>query len=171
MPHLYLKSNYSEYNDYYKIMLSRIKSFFNQNILVDETQDENVQEKNPVPVAVCVLLLEMAHADDEFTDEEMAEIISVMEEEFELSHEETQKILKIADEERKESIDLWQFSKLISDHCDRDKKLRIMDTLWSVIYSDGILDAHEDYLVHKLATILDLSHRELIESKLRVKHR
>jgi len=150
-------------------LLSRIKSFFNQHILIEEDQGEQNHKENLVPVAVCALLLEMAHADNEFTDKEMTEIITLMKKEYGLSTEDAEKIVEIAEVERKESIDLWQFSTLISNNCDREAKLRIMDTIWAVIYSDGILDAHEDYLVHKLAYILDLSHRELIESKLRVK--
>ena len=151
-------------------MLSKIKSFFDQHILVEENQADEVHGSDPVPLAVCALLLEMAHADSEFTENEMAEIIAVMEGEFELSPEDAEKIMELAEKERRASVDLWQFSKLISDYCDKEKKLKILDTLWTVIYSDGILDAHEDYLVHKLAYILDLSHRELIEAKLRILH-
>ena len=42
--------------------------------------------------------------------------------------------------------------------------------VWEIIYTDGILDKHEDYLVHKLANLLRLSHEQLIEAKLKVLH-
>jgi hypothetical protein len=35
-------------------------------------------------------------------------------------------------------------------------------------YTDNLLDAHEDYLVHKLARLLNLDHRELIEAKMKI---
>jgi uncharacterized tellurite resistance protein B-like protein len=37
------------------------------------------------------------------------------------------------------------------------------------VYADGKLDKHEDYLVHKLANLLRLTHKQLIEAKLKVK--
>jgi len=41
--------------------------------------------------------------------------------------------------------------------------------VWDVVYADGKLDKHEDYLVHKLAALLRLTHKQLIEAKLKVK--
>jgi uncharacterized tellurite resistance protein B-like protein len=40
--------------------------------------------------------------------------------------------------------------------------------VWRVIYADGKLDKHEDYLVKKIAHLLNLRHREMIDAKLRV---
>ena len=149
-------------------MLGRIRSFFDQHIRETSEKPGQAGITDPVPVAVCALLLEMAHADGEFSADEMEEIVAVMEKDFGLLKEEAAEIVELAEEERRASIDLWQFSRLISDNCDQEEKLKILETLWTVIYVDGILDAHEDYLVHKLANVLDLSHRELMEVKLRV---
>ncbi|MFQ6673938.1 MAG: TerB family tellurite resistance protein [Fidelibacterota bacterium] len=149
-------------------MLSKIKTFFDAHMVTGEERAVEAGGQSPVPVAVCALLLEMAHADGEFSPEEMDKIIVVMEEEFGLSPGEAKEVMALAGEEREQSIDLWQFTHLISRHCDREEKLTILETLWSVIYSDGVLEAHEDYLVHKLANVLELSHRELIDTKLRV---
>jgi uncharacterized tellurite resistance protein B-like protein len=44
----------------------------------------------------------------------------------------------------------------------------VIETVWRVVYSDGILDKHEDYLVHKLADLLHLKHSELIDAKLKI---
>ena len=41
--------------------------------------------------------------------------------------------------------------------------------VWELAYTDGRLDKHEDYLVHKLAQLLRLDHRQLIEAKLKIK--
>ncbi len=50
---------------------------------------------------------------------------------------------------------------------DRDERKLIMEEVWSVIYADGTLDSHEDYLVHKLANLLRLRHSEMIEAKVK----
>lgn len=149
-------------------MLVRIKSFVRQHIAIDEDRARGTSDPDPVPLAVCALLLEMAHADGEFSEEEMTHIIATMQDRFGLSASGVKRVMELADEERKKSIDLWQFTKLISKNSGRDEKLKILDTLWAIVYADGVLDAHEDYLIHKLAYVLDLSHRDLIDSKLRV---
>ncbi len=40
--------------------------------------------------------------------------------------------------------------------------------LWAVIYADDSLNAHEDYLVHKLATVLNIDQGKLIDAKLKI---
>ncbi len=47
----------------------------------------------------------------------------------------------------------------------------MVELVWDIAYADGSLDRHEDYFVHKLANLLRLTHRQLIDAKLRVKDR
>jgi uncharacterized tellurite resistance protein B-like protein len=49
------------------------------------------------------------------------------------------------------------------------EKRRILEHLWEVVYADGKLSKHEDYLIHKIATLLRLTHNDLIRAKLAVK--
>lgn len=51
---------------------------------------------------------------------------------------------------------------------DESHDIRI-ETIWRIACTDRELDKHEDYLVHKLAKLLRLSHKQLIEAKLKVK--
>ena len=44
-----------------------------------------------------------------------------------------------------------------------------MKMIWREIYADRHLNGHEDYLVHKMATILKLQHVQLIEAKMAVR--
>lgn len=149
-------------------MLTSIKRFFEDHISIEPVQSGSSGEEESVALAVCALLLEMAHIDGEFTGEEMRDIVNLVKEEFHLEPEEIEELIVLAERQREERIDLWQFTRLIHDRCDAEEKKRILKTLWSVVYSDGILEAHEDYLMHKLAGVLELSHRDLIEAKLRV---
>ena len=79
-------------------------------------------------------------------------------------------LMEAAKDELKESIDLWRFTKLINDNYSEEEKKRVVEMLWRIVYTDGTLDMHEDYLVHKLSHLLHLSHQELIDAKLRILH-
>jgi uncharacterized tellurite resistance protein B-like protein len=40
---------------------------------------------------------------------------------------------------------------------------------WQIVYVDGKLDKHEDYLMHKFSKLLHISHKHFINAKLKVK--
>ena len=123
-----------------------------------------------VRLAACALFLEMAKIDDEFSEEERDAILSILKEEYDLSTEHASSLTERAEKARAESHDLWHFTNLINQHFSREEKIRIVELLWRIVFIDGKLDGHEDYLVHALANMLNLSHRDLIDAKLRVLH-
>jgi uncharacterized tellurite resistance protein B-like protein len=91
-----------------------------------------------------------------------------MREHFTLTEEAFLEIKKLTGKKLKGSIDLWHFAKTIKEQYSYKKREEIIEMLWAVIYTDDSLDAHEDYLVHKLATVLNLNHRELIDAKIKI---
>lgn len=123
-----------------------------------------------VRIATCALFLEIANIDNEFSDEERHSIIDILQSEFDLSEQHAEELAAEAARELKGSIDLWQFTNSINDNFTDEEKMRVVELLWRVVYADGKLDAHEDFLVHKLAKLLRLQHKQLIQCKLRVLH-
>lgn len=78
-------------------------------------------------------------------------------------------IIETADKELKGSLDLWQFTNLINHNYTEEEKIKIIEMIWHIAYTDGRLDKHEDFLVHKLANLLRLTHRQLIDAKVKVR--
>ncbi len=122
-----------------------------------------------IRVATCALLVEMSNIDGEFSETERDSIVSILKKDFDLSDEHASELLRTSDEELAGSADLWRFTNLINQNFSLDEKLRVIETVWKVAYADGKLDKHEDYLVHKLANLLRLSHKQLIDAKLKTK--
>lgn len=150
-------------------MLSMIKSFFKKEIAIERGgQSKNSAHTDKLQVATCALLLEMAHADNEFSTEEKEQIVKTIKRHFSLSKEATDKLIELSERERKASIDLWQFAQLIRNNYSIEQKIEMMELIWKVIYVDGSLDKHEDYLVHKLAKLLGLDHKQLIDAKMEI---
>jgi uncharacterized tellurite resistance protein B-like protein len=111
----------------------------------------------------------MSKIDGEFSESEKEHIMLILKKDYGLSDEHATALLQASDEELKGSIDLWQFTNLINQNYSVEDKLQIIETIWRIAYTDGKLDEHEDYLLHKLAKLLRLSHKQLIEAKLRAK--
>ena len=136
-----------------------------------EVDSEEKTDNGDINLATCALLLELANIDGEFSKEEKDNITVIFKTKYALSEEEIKELIKSSEEELKKSIDLWQFTNVINQNYSLDEKLKVIDTVWEVAYSDGRLEQHEDYLAHKVATLLRLSHKQLIDSKLKVLHR
>jgi uncharacterized tellurite resistance protein B-like protein len=129
---------------------------------------EPQQEHQRVRVATCVLLLEMAHADEEFHHMEELLIRDLLQRKFDLSAECAAELIEFAQQQRQESLDLHQFARQINADFTIEEKVEVMEVVWRIVYADGVLDQHEDYLVRKIATLLRLSHRQMIEAKVKV---
>ncbi len=146
-----------------------LKKMLMKGAAVDpEVQEQDELER--VQVATCVILLEVAKSDDEFSSIEKTTIEAVIKKDFGISAEAIEELMRIASRKREESIDLWEFTHLINENYSKEEKKKIVKAVWKVIYADDKLDSYEDHFVHKLAKLLQLDHNELIETKLKVKY-
>ena len=150
-------------------MLDIVKRFFSP---VDEKTTASRAEGtgHQLQMAVCALFVEMARIDESFTAEEMAAVIDILKAKYGLSAENATAMIAAAEAELEESVDYWQFARLINENYSMDEKVGIIEMLWRIVYLDGNLDKHEDYLMHKLAKLLRLHHRQLIDAKKKVLH-
>jgi uncharacterized tellurite resistance protein B-like protein len=151
-------------------MLEKIKDFFSNKISVEQSAGPVDIQRN-LRVATCALLIEMASIDDEFETAERDRIINLFQDEYGLSDGDIKRIFDLARQELDTRVDLWGFTNLINQYFDKDQKIKVIEMVWEVVYADGKLSAHEDYLVHKLYKMLDLSHSEMIDAKMRVLER
>ena len=149
-------------------MLDSLKRFFSRPA-TGGTEDSGHDTEHDVRIATCALFLEMARIDEKFTAEEMDTVLSIMQEKYGLSREHTDALVAEADRELAESVDLWQFARLINENYSIDEKMEIIETLWRIVYVDGKMDQYEHYLMNKLKNLLRVSHNQLIDMKIKVK--
>jgi uncharacterized tellurite resistance protein B-like protein len=148
-------------------MLNIIKQFFSKEPAEISTAVKRKTEQD-VRVATCALFLEMARIDEKFTKAEMDTILSILKEKYGLSQDHADALLSEADRELEESVDLWQFARLINENYSIEEKIEVIETLWQMVFVDGKMDKYEHYLMSKLKNLLRLSHDQLIKAKLKV---
>lgn len=122
-------------------------------------------------LATCVMLLEAAHADSEFSSEEREAVTGLVRGRFDLDDAQTDALLATADAARRESGDLYRFARLLNESFPKPRKLAVVELLWEVVFSDGVLEAREDALMHKVGKLLGLRNDELMALKVRVQRR
>jgi len=133
---------------------------------VRENQEAMEQKKH---VAAGVLLLEAAHIDNECSKEELEHIVAILKDKFSLSENCVDDLLDLARADRKQSVDLWEFTRHINLHYSVEEKQEVLEDVWRIILLDGKLDKHEDYYAHKLTNLLHLTHEQMIAAKLKAR--
>ena len=122
-------------------------------------------------VAAAALLLELVHADEEFSDEERAHLEASLARHFDLDAHTVAELIELAEAERRGAVDLYQFTSLIRSSYDLGHKTVLAEVMWGLILADGQIAAHEAHLVRKIGKLLDLKPGYLAEARNRARMR
>jgi uncharacterized tellurite resistance protein B-like protein len=145
-------------------MLNAIKQFFEQNLSPEQDLDSEHQLK----LATAALLIEMMQQDGETTDDEVRAVKTALQGKFELSDTQTEELFALAREETREAADFFQFTRLINDQFPVEKKIKIIEYLWTIAYADDHLDAHEEHMIRRITDLLYVSHKDMMKTKHKV---
>ena len=140
-------------------MLQSIKNFFSSSMTPPSEQAAPTGSKD-IRLAACALLLELANADDE-----RQHLESAVRRQFGLDGPEAEKLIELAQQEREEAVDLWQFTNLIAENYSMGQKMVLAEIMWGLVYSDGDLASKEDYLMRKICNLLRLEPGYLAEAR------
>lgn len=124
--------------------------------------------RDDLQIAVAVLLVEAARMDDTFDEYERGTVEHLLEQKFQLSHDEAQGLLKLAEETAERSHQLHPFTRLAVERMDPKRRIRLIEMLWEVAYADGKLDPDEDVLLRRVAGLIYVSDEDRIAARQRV---
>ena len=143
-------------------------SLFSKLFDIEKGVPDTGDSQDKIRIATCIVLLEIANADDEFTPDEKAVIGTILKERFGLSGVEVETLMHEASRRIAASIDTWSLTRILAESLTEAERIEIMESVWRVIYTDGQLSGHEDSLVHKVSFLLELTHDQLISAKLKI---
>jgi uncharacterized tellurite resistance protein B-like protein len=148
-------------------VLDAIRGFVTRRILSSAEPSAAPGKPGPsgVQLAACALLLELAHADGSMSPSELAHIEDAIQRHFGLDDATARELISLAEAERRQSIDHFQFTRLIAAEYDLGQKMVLAEVMWGVILADGELATHETWLVRKLAHLLELEPGYLAEAR------
>ena len=67
-----------------------------------------------------------------------------------------------------QATDYHQFTSLIAKNFDQAQKIKVIEYLWMIAYSDYQLDKHEEHMVRRIADLIYVPHKEFLQAKHRV---
>jgi uncharacterized tellurite resistance protein B-like protein len=145
-------------------MLQAIKQFFEQNISLAQTDDIDHQLK----LATAALLIEMMQQDARIHEGEQNAVREVLQNNFNLTDNETLQLCELAKQELDNAVGSHQFTSLIARNYPQAEKIRIIEYLWRVAYADNHLDPLEEHMVRQIAELIYVPHRDFIRTKHKV---
>ena len=113
------------------------------------------------------LLIHAAKIDENYQIEEK-EIIKKTLIKLGVDEKSVDELIEIAEKYEKESNQILGFTKEIKQ-MDKKFKLKIIETLWQIIYSDGLADMYETNLMTRLKGLMYLDDKLFAEIKNKVK--
>ena len=135
------------------------KKFFNK---------ENKKKDNNKNVLIAALLIHAAKIDDNYTNFEKEIIKKALIDLNLVKIDETEKLLKTAEEKEKQSNQIIEFTKEIKKK-PLEFRLKIVEILWKIVYSDNASDSYESNLIRRICGLLYISDKDsgIIKEKIR----
>ncbi len=122
-----------------------------------KVNNDTKDEKNLI--LICALFIHAAKMDENYSDKEKLIILKALTEISNKKENELKIILEKAEEKENQSNQILEFTKEIKNY-KKNFRLKIVEILWKIIYSDGISDMYESSLMRKLSGLLYVSDKE-----------
>ena len=134
--------------------------------LFKKKKNENLDNKN---ILIISLLIHAARIDENYTENEKKIIKNVIVDLNEINSNQADELLKLAEEKEKESNQIIGFTKEIKKYS-MEFRLKIIEMLWKIVYSDGSSDSYESNLIRRVCGLLYISDIDNGAIKLKVKN-
>jgi uncharacterized tellurite resistance protein B-like protein len=129
---------------------------------------ENETESNFL-VKICALLIHAAKIDENYTNSE-EEIIKKTLLELDSDENELNKIIKEAKIIEENSNQILEFTREVKNLAEEDK-IKIIEALWSIIYSNQDADIYETNLMRRLAGLLYIDSKTMGDIKNKIQNK
>jgi uncharacterized tellurite resistance protein B-like protein len=142
-----------------------------KNFVADLARGEKPAQSfddNDYRLALAALLLHAAAIDGKPSGVERETLVGLLKRRFELDDATTDLLVEQASQAEQDAIDLYQFTRLLNRSLDEAGRVRVIEMMWQVAFSDGAIDEFEDNLIWRAADLLGVSQNERIALRRRV---
>jgi len=147
-------------------MISKFIALLTANPASSNAKSDQNSER--LRVATSAILIEAALLDGHFDEDEQATIAALLQNHFKLNTQDTSDLMEEGRKAIADSNELYGFTRIIKDHFSENERIRMIEMLWEVAYSDGQLHHFEANLVRRVAGLIYVSDRESGEARKRV---
>jgi uncharacterized tellurite resistance protein B-like protein len=150
-------------------MLKSLGEFFRALSQPDPASATPAEHEHNLRLAAAALMFEVVRADGIVKPEEHTVLRTALRSVFDLTPQEVEKLVHLAERESREAVSIYEFTRLVDQGFSTEEKKRVIELLWLVCFSDADKHAEEEYLVRKIAGLLHVTHPEFIDAKIRAR--
>ena len=129
-------------------------------------EKKNVKKEN---ILIAALLIHAAKIDENYTNDEKDLIKRALINLYSINSQEVDELLKVAETKEHESNQILEFTREIKNKS-MEFRLKIIEILWKIVYSDGTSDNYESNLIRRLCGLLYISDKDSGMIKLKVQN-
>ena len=148
-------------------MLERFKTAFARRVKDDSIESDT--DDQHIALAAAMLLLEVAWADHEIEERELALIRSSLIALYGISESQVESVITEAKLEHQEISSIFPFTRTLNEQLSTDERKRLLENLWRLNAFDGSAFHYEEGTIRKIAELLYLTHTDFIQAKLGAK--
>jgi len=139
--------------------------------LLKSNKNEVNQEKESLEelrLATAALLYRAGNIDGNVSEIENSKLNKILKTHFSLSDAELNSLVETAQETEEKSVDLYGFTRVITEQLDQKGRIAVIELIWQVILADGVIDDFEANLVWRVAELIGVSTRDRVLLKQKV---
>ena len=110
-------------------------------------------------VLIAALLIHAAKMDENYTDVEKKIIKKALININNISSDQADSFITLAEKKENESNQIVEFTREIKKYS-MEYRLKIIEVIWEIVYSDGISDSYETSLIRRICGLLYISDKE-----------
>ena len=128
-----------------------------------------MNDSKEIVLASTCLLLSIANADDNIDNTEIAIIDEIIQDFFDIDKNNIKDIINESLESLKKSTDYFSFWKKLNENFSSSDKIDFISCIFEVAYSDGEYHYLEEYMIKKIANMLHVENKDLVNVKMDIK--
>jgi uncharacterized tellurite resistance protein B-like protein len=132
---------------------------------LNDKAEETIPLERRLHMATAALMVEMLHVDEQVTTQEEDKLQQLLKQRFNLDATEIEALINLANNEKHEATDYYQFTSLLNEHYSQQQKIALVEDLWKLAYADHELDKYEEHLLRRLAELLHVPHKDFMQTK------
>ena len=142
-------------------MFERIAAFLKELNAEPAEGDDEFSRDDP-RLAAAALMYHVIGADGVYTEAEMDRLAEVLQETYTLDDEALERLVTAARDADNEAVDLYQFTSVLMRSLSAEERVKFIELLWEIVYSDGENHELEDNLVWRVAELLGVDGRDRV---------
>ncbi|MDA9112703.1 TerB family tellurite resistance protein [Gammaproteobacteria bacterium] len=137
------------------------------NFFKKETSNKNINDDTSFDVELIAYALayEVAIADGNIDDDELARIKAGLENISLKLPQSSDKLFQVIEEHIQNSVSFYEFIEDINSNFNKEQKLALIKLLWETAYADNVLEVNEERLIRRVADLIRIKSSLVLKLK------